>query len=134
MRIPGTDGGVSYSGEVGALSPKIELIYEADCPNVALARRRLRAALTDLGVKPRWVEWKRTSPDAPGYARRYGSPTVLIEGSDVDHAAEAGIGETCRLYVGDDGKLGTAPSVEAIKLALRLSCGRRRPNGEAEDD
>lgn len=101
------------------MNPRIELIYAWDCPNAATARRRLRAALAELGASPSWVEWERASPDAPDYARRYGSPTVLIDGSDVDGEGGAGTGETCRLYVGDKGKLDAAPSVEAIKTALR---------------
>ncbi len=103
------------------MNPRIELIYSWDCPNVDTARRRLRAALAELGASPNWVEWERSSPDAPEYARRYGSPTVLIDGFDVDGEEGAEVREACRLYVDGDGKLGAAPSTEAIKSALRLA-------------
>lgn len=115
---------MSHSGEVGELTPRIELVYGADCPNAALARERLRAALSVLEVTADWVEWEKGSPEAPDYARRYASPTVLVDGNDVDRDASAGIGEACRLYVGDDGGYAGAPSLEAIKAALRFALAK----------
>lgn len=125
---------MSHSGEVGELTPRIELIYGADCPNAALARQRLRAALNDLGVASDWVEWERGSPEAPDYARRYGSPTILIDGSDVGHDGSAGVGEACRLYVGDGGEYAGAPSLDAIMIALRFAFRRRWSRVEAKND
>jgi hypothetical protein len=57
----------------------IELVYFDGCPNADQARANLRAAL-DGGA---WREWNLTSPDTPERLRRYGSPTVLIDGRDV---------------------------------------------------
>ena len=94
----------------------IELIYERGCPNISLARRRLRAACLEAGLPPRWVEWSISEPECPDHARRYGSPTILIEGRDA-------LGEEpdelpcCRLYRAA-GQLQGAPTVEQLLAAI----------------
>lgn len=65
------------------MSPVIELIYDADCPNVEFAREALREALSAAGLPLRWTEWLRGSADAPKHAERYSSPTVLVDSRDV---------------------------------------------------
>lgn len=103
----------------------VELIYDADCPNVARARSLLIRAFTWTGVSARWREWERGSPDSPEYARRYGSPTILIDGQDVAGAAPvAGVG-ACRVYADGEGKLSRTPPLDAVCSALlRASPGR----------
>lgn len=51
------------------------------------------------------------SPDAPDFARGWGSPTILIDGADVIGAVRS-TGSACRLYA--EG----APSVELIRARL----------------
>jgi hypothetical protein len=96
--------------------PNVELIYSPDCPNVDLARGRLTEALSSLGQVPAWTEWNRESPTAPGYVRRYGSPTVLVDGRDV-LASPASMADSCRVYASDEG-FDRAPSVQALIDAL----------------
>ncbi len=98
--------------------PAVELVYAPGCPNVRLARERLRVALLQIGVEPRWTEWDRTSAGAPMYTRDYASPTVLIDGCDVDPSGNVESGDACRLYEGRDGGFVGAPSVETILDAL----------------
>ncbi|MBT3786716.1 hypothetical protein HOF92_17200, partial [bacterium] len=62
---------------------KIELIYDSDCPNVEKARRQLKEALAQSGLEESWKEWDRSARESPEYTRRYGSPTILVEGRDV---------------------------------------------------
>jgi mercuric ion transport protein len=50
---------------------------------VAAAREQLRRAFQEVGVPANWQEWDRGNPSSPDYARRYGSPTILVEGRDV---------------------------------------------------
>ena len=60
---------------------RVELIYDADCPNVAAARSVLIKAFTKTGVSACWREWERSASDAPQYAKDYASPTILSEES-----------------------------------------------------
>ncbi len=100
-----------------ATSHRIELIFDHDCPNAPIARDRLGAALARLGQVPSWQEWERSAAGTPGYAIRFGSPTVLVDGRDV-----AGQPPTdapcCRLYRGANGGRDVAPPAELLHAAL----------------
>lgn len=98
--------------------PKVELIYDADCPNAEAARSQLRLALARAGQAPEWDEWERSDPAAPPYVRRYGSPTILVDGCDVAGGAPTEA-DCCRLYQGENGRLQGVPSAETIASAVR---------------
>ena len=96
----------------------IELIYDSDCPNVENARAHLRKACAQAGLDLPWREWDRSSLDGPSYVRRFGSPTVLVDGKDVAGLQPARGGNCCRLYLSDKGEVRRSPAVEAIVAAL----------------
>jgi mercuric ion transport protein len=98
-------------------TPKVELVYDPDCPNVDRARDRLRQAIDEHGESLPWTEWRSDDPALPDYARGHGSPTILIDERDVAAAHPAG--RSCRLYDQGNGTLGPAPPVAAIIAALR---------------
>ena len=97
---------------------KVELIYDADCPNVTQARSLLIKAFTRTGVSARWLEWERTAPESPEYARSRGSPTILVEGQDVAGDSTISGSGACRIYNDDQGKLSGTPPLEAVCAAL----------------
>ena len=108
--------------------PNVELIYDRDCPNVAEVRAHLLKAFAGLGQTPRWTEHLIGDPDAPEYARGFGSPTILVDARDVAGAAPAG--ETCcRLYSNDSGGLSPVPPISQIAAALAAAVAARRPGG-----
>ena len=94
-----------------------ELIYDRDCPNVEAARERLRSALTKAGFETRWREWDRSDAASPVYVKKYGSPTILVDGKDVG-GASPGDGKSCRVYSDRNGNLSGLPSPETIASAL----------------
>lgn len=107
---------------------RVELVYDAACPNVASARSLLVKAFTRTGVAARWREWERSSPDCPEDARRYGSPTILVDGRDVvDSAPVAGSG-ACRVYPDERGRLTRIPPLDAVCRAL-LNAPPGKPRG-----
>ena len=96
----------------------VELVYDADCPNVAAARAALLRAFARAGTEAHWTEWERNAPESPEYARRYGSPTILINGKDIAGAQPAETANSCRLYSPENpGALGV-PSEDLIVAAL----------------
>jgi hypothetical protein len=97
---------------------KIELIYDTDCPNAEAARSQLRLALAKVGHAPDWEEWERSAPAAPPHVRRYGSPTILVDGRDVAGGVPTEA-DCCRLYHGENGRFQGVPSAETIAAALR---------------
>lgn len=101
------------------MTRKVELVYDHDCPNVEAARTQLRRALAETGQPPEWQEWDRESPAAPEYVKDYGSPTILVDGTDVAGEATEADSKCCRVYAGTDGRLQGVPSFEIISAALR---------------
>ena len=110
--------GVPTISEKSMNANRVELIYDADCPNVAQARSLLIQAFTQTGVSARWRELERSAPDCPEYARRYGSPTILVDERDVGGGAPGAGNAACRIYSDNDGKLSRTPPLEAICMAL----------------
>ena len=97
---------------------KVELIFDADCPNVLDARKQLRRALADAGLPSRWDEWNRSDPASPAYALQFGSPTILVDGNDVDGVMPSDLSSSCRIYAdGNDGLQGV-PTLGMILSAL----------------
>jgi hypothetical protein len=109
--------------------PHIEFLYDRACPNVAAARAALRIALAHAGLPVTWQEWERADPAAPAHARRYGSPTILIDGTDLIDEPPSDA-PSCRLYPDGRGGHAGVPSAMLIRAALgRLAAtpGHRPP-------
>lgn len=99
---------------------KVELYYFDGCPSYHRALENLKSAL-HLGQLPDKVEMIEVAAPAEAQPKRFiGSPTIRIDGTDVEGAAaEAnGYAHGCPLYTGDGGTAGW-PSVEKIRQALR---------------
>lgn len=92
------------------MTTKVELVFFEGCPHAARARERLRAALSYAGQETTWTEWDTMLPGTPASYRRYSSPTVLVDGTDVSGGAE-GAGVGCAMDGG--------PTEEVILQALR---------------
>ena len=92
-------------------TPRIELVYFDGCPNASRARENLREAIEASSQDLAWSEWDLMAESTPADYRRFGSPTVLVNGADVtgEHVGSAAM--ACRA----DG----VPSVPT--LAARIS-------------
>lgn len=100
----------------------VELIYDADCPNVGKARTQLLRAFALASRPPRWREWRRDDNNAPARVRRFGSPTILINGRDVAPMADATA--CCRLYAQGGSAMSGVPPLDVISRALRRTGSR----------
>jgi hypothetical protein len=81
-------------------------------------------ALHSVGLDAEWQEWDQARGDSPDYTRSYASPTILVDGADVSADGSEVDADSCRLYMGEDGRLTGAPPVVVISTALRRSQGR----------
>jgi mercuric ion transport protein len=102
--------------------PRVELIYDPDCPNVDVARGQLLRAFGELGLNPHWQEWCSDDPAMPEHARGYASPTILVDGRDVNNAEPIDGTASCRIYATSGGIAG-APSVREITTTLEAGGG-----------
>lgn len=91
------------------MTPHIELIYFTGCPHVDAARSRLRAGLLLRQLPVAWREWDTLAASTPEEYRRYGSPTILIDGRDV---ADLPLEEGARCVAGG------APSLARLLAVL----------------
>jgi hypothetical protein len=88
---------------------QIDLVYFEGCPHVVSARQRIADALGSLGLSAEWSEWDTGEAATPTNLRGYSSPTVLVNGVDVEHKA-ATSGASCAV--------GGGPSLEVLRAAL----------------
>jgi hypothetical protein len=102
--------------------PDVELVFDPDCPHAGEARLLLRRAMITTGLAPTWREWMRDSADTPPSLRGLGSPTILVDGTDVSTAEPATVDDklasSCRIYY-VSGRLTGVPSLEAVVHALQ---------------
>jgi len=100
--------------------PKIEFLYWEDCPSHPRARKLLGEVMMEVGLDVPVEEIEvLTDEDAERLAFP-GSPTIRVDGVDVDpsSAAQMGTALTCRVYVTEDGRFSPVPSKEMIRRAL----------------
>jgi hypothetical protein len=108
----------------------IELVYDADCPNVEEARAALRQACAQAAVSAVWVEWDRKAPGSPAYVRGYGSPTILVNGRDVAGAPPGEGADCCRVYPDGEGGFRRVPPGAQIAAALRACVREPEPHDD----
>lgn len=105
---------------------KVELIYERTCPNISAARTRLIEAFQSTDLQPKWYEWEVSQPDTPEYARKFGSPTILVDGRDVSGDCCPSSGNSCRLYTTATG-FEPIPPLRKIEAALGQDVSTKLP-------
>jgi hypothetical protein len=98
---------------------RVELLFWRGCPSHAEALETLRAVLDER--RPRLpVELVELETQADAVRLAFpGSPTIRVDGRDVDGAGAAGPPSlTCRVYRLPDGRPSPVPSREQIEEAL----------------
>lgn len=97
---------------------KVEVLYFEGCPNHAPAVQLARAVVSELGVDAKVEEVEVKTPEEAVERRFLGSPSVLVNGVDVEPGARGrtDFGFACRTYNGRG-----VPSRESIVAALQGS-------------
>jgi hypothetical protein len=99
---------------------RIKLLYFDGCPSYEHALRNLREAIAEEGLDVSVELINVGSPDEAERLRFLGSPTIQVDGVDLEgpEAVKAGVGYGCRVYEGD-GQMRGWPSKEQIRAALK---------------
>ena len=101
----------------------IEFLYWEDCPSHERALEILREVLAAEGVDAQ-VQIRRIDTDDEAQTERFlGSPTIRIDGIDIDPAAgeQSFYALSCRAYTRDDGRISPLPPAEMIRRAVRAA-------------
>ena len=85
--------------------PRVELLYFEGCPNHEPARSLVERLATELRVEPDIELVQVADPEAAVKLRFLGSPTVRVNGVDVEPGAEErrDFAFSCRIYRSDGG-------------------------------
>lgn len=92
----------------------IEVLFVPGCPNHKPAVESLRKILCSEGIDAPIQEIAVTDDVMARSLRFPGSPTVRINGRDVESTPQQSYGLACRLYLGGTG----VPSVGAMQRAV----------------
>jgi len=104
---------------------RVEVLYFSGCPNRVPAVDRVREVLAQEGTSAEMVEVEVKDAAAAQQAGFLGSPSIRVDGQDVEPAARAvrTFGMMCRTYI-DDGRRAGLPPPEWIRAAVREARGR----------
>ncbi len=107
--------------------PRVEFLWWEQCPSWERALEDLRAAMSDAGMDPEAVELRRIETEADADRAGFpGSPTIRIEGEDVEESAGNGepTGLVCRVYRRPDGRVSPLPDPDHVRAALGRAARR----------
>lgn len=104
---------------------EFELLYFDGCPSREAFEPRLRELIAEAGLDVQLRQRRVESDEAAQSERFLGSPTLRVEGVDIDPGAagRSDYGLKCRLYPTEQGLRG-APPDELVLDALQQA-GRR---------
>ena len=98
---------------------RIDFLFWRDCPSHPEARELLRDVLQERGVDAEIVEREVLTQDEAEELAFPGSPTIRVDGRDVDPAGAASRPAlTCRIYHLPDGHVSPVPSREQLEEAI----------------
>jgi hypothetical protein len=97
----------------------VELLWWQGCPSteetIELVRDRMNAA----GLDPGGLVVREIRTDGEAAAEGFpGSPTVRVDGRDIDEPGDQPIGLTCRVYRLTDGRISAVPDAGVVDAAL----------------
>jgi hypothetical protein len=98
---------------------KIELLFWEGCPSYPEAEALLAEVLDERGIEVP-IERREVVTQEDAEALRFpGSPTIRIDGRDVDPESASGRPAlSCRIYRLADGRASPIPSRESLEAAL----------------
>jgi hypothetical protein len=101
---------------------EVEFLYWEGCPSHPQALAELRAAMSELALDPSAVAVREvTTEEQARHERFVGSPTIRIDGADVQPADAERFGLTCRVYHRRDGRVSPTPDPADVRAALEAA-------------
>jgi hypothetical protein len=98
---------------------EIELRFWEGCPSHSAALADVRAALTEQGLDPDAVTMREVRTDAEAAELGFiGSPTVVVDGTDLFDTGDQPPALTCRVYRLRDGRFSPTPDPEDLRELL----------------
>jgi hypothetical protein len=105
---------------------RVSFLYYEECPSHDLALERLREVMAEEGISREVEVFKVETEDQARELRFVGSPTIRVDGQDIDPPIDSRYILTCRAYRLEDGRISPLPSKDMIRRTLR-SVAKSRP-------
>ena len=98
---------------------RVELLYWSGCPSHPQALRELGEALAEAGLDPEQVIVREVPTEGDAQAEGFvGSPTIRLDGVDVQPTLDEPTGLTCRIYKRRDGRISPTPDPLDVRDAI----------------
>ena len=105
---------------------RVSFLYYEECPSHDVALERLREVMAEEGISREVEVYKVETEDQARELRFVGSPTIRVDGQDIDPPSDSPYVLTCRAYRLEDDRISPLPSRDMIRRALR-SVAKSRP-------
>jgi hypothetical protein len=105
---------------------RVSFLYYEECPSYDLALERLREIMAEEGIFREVEVIKVETEDQARELRFVGSPTIRVDGQDIEPPSDSRYVLTCRAYRLEDDRISPLPSKDMIRRALR-SVAKSRP-------
>jgi hypothetical protein len=101
---------------------RVEFLFWSGCPSHPSALADLRDAMAREGLDPEQVIIRQIATDEQAASDSFvGSPTIRIDGRDVQPPNDEPTGLTCRVYRRRDGRYSPNPDPADVRDALRAA-------------
>jgi hypothetical protein len=101
---------------------RVEFLFWSGCPSHPSALADLRDAMEQEGFDPEHVIVTQMATDEQAADAGFvGSPTIRIDGRDVQPTGDEPTGLTCRVYRRRDGRYSPNPDPADLRDALRAA-------------
>ena len=98
---------------------RVELLWWRECPSWERASELVREEMAALGLDPEALEVREVATDGDAEREGFvGSPTIRVNGADIQPPGEEPVGLTCRVYRRRDGRISPLPDTEDVREAL----------------
>jgi len=104
----------------------IEFLWYEDCPSHDRGFKRLKDVLAELAVDASIERVKVETVEQAQELRFPGSPTIRINGVDIDPEGAASLPNalSCRAYQREDGRISPLPSREQVRTAVQQALAK----------
>jgi hypothetical protein len=100
-------------------TPAVELLWWEGCPSTEEALAMLREEMAALGLDPELIEMREVSTDEDAQRTKFvGSPTIRVDGADIQPLPDEPVGLSCRVYRLADGRTSPVPDRAEVRQTL----------------
>lgn len=99
--------------------PSVELLWWEGCPSTDDALAMLHDEMSALGLDPATILVREVATDADAEREEFvGSPTIRVDGRDIQPVPDEPIGLSCRVYRLADGRISPLPARDEVRQTL----------------